>query len=201
MKTFEGKNLEAALEEASNELGIDKSALSYEIIKEEKRLFSKKVVIEVYETTDIIDYLVDYLERLITSFGIECEIKPSLRDNVIRLEINTDHNAILIGNNGRTLSALNDIVRLAATTKFKRRVRVLLDINKYKSAKYRRIVIDAKKSARQVLKTHEPIELEPMPSDERRAIHNGLAKMKNIKTESTGTGRDRKIVISYVESN
>ena len=199
MKTYEGKTLELALDKAKEDLGLTDETLTYEVLKEEKKLFSKKVVIGVYEIADIIDYLVNYLETIIRLFDIEVEVKPSLKDGIIRLELNTSHNSILIGKNGRTLSALNDLVRLAANVKFKKHVRVLLDINKYKDDKYQKITSQAKQLAKKVLRTKEDIELDPMPSDERRAIHNALASFKNIKTESVGTGHNRKIVISYAK--
>ena len=144
MKTYKGKTLEQVLEEASNDLGIPIEDLSYEVLLEEKRLFSKKVEIEVYETSDIVNYVVDYLNRIISLFVEDPHIKPSLNDDVIRLEIETNHNSILIGKNGRTLAALNELVKIAAMRKFKKRVRILLDINDYKSDKYRKITSHAK---------------------------------------------------------
>lgn len=199
MKTYEGKTLEIALDKAKEDLGLTDDNISYEVLKEEKKLFSKKVTIGVYETPDIIDYLVNYLETVINLFDIEVEVKPSLKDGIIRLELNTSHNSILIGKNGRTLSALNDLVRLAANVKFKKHIRVLLDINKYKDEKYQKITSQAKQLAKKVLRTKQDIELDPMPSDERRAIHNALSSFKNIKTESIGSGHNRKIVISYAK--
>ena len=38
-----------------------------------------------------------------------------------------------------------------------------------------------------------------MPADERRAIHNALAGMPHIKTESEGFGKDRQLHIKYVD--
>lgn len=199
MKTYKGKTLEQVLEEASNDLGIPIEDLCYEVLLEEKRLFSKKVEIEVYETSDIVNYVVDYLNRIISLFVEDPHIKPSLNDDVIRLEIETNHNSILIGKNGRTLAALNELVKIAAMRKFKKRVRILLDINDYKSDKYRKITSHAKRLARNVIKTKKPVTLDPMTADERRAVHNALGRIKGIKTESTGTGYNRRITISVDE--
>jgi spoIIIJ-associated protein len=38
-----------------------------------------------------------------------------------------------------------------------------------------------------------------MSSDERKVVHQYLSEFPNIKTESEGMGRDRHIVIKYVE--
>jgi predicted RNA-binding protein Jag len=38
-----------------------------------------------------------------------------------------------------------------------------------------------------------------MPADERRAIHNALNNMANVRTESIGEGAQRQVQIIYVE--
>ena len=59
--------------------------------------------------------------------------------------------------------------------------------------------IIAKRIAKEVQQTHIKVDLDPMPSDERRIIHNTLSRYNNIKTESEGSGNKRHISISYVE--
>ena len=39
--------------------------------------------------------------------------------------------------------------------------------------------------------------LDPMPADERKAIHNALANMEDITTQSTGEGATRRLQILY----
>ena len=51
--------------------------------------------------------------------------------------------------------------------------------------------------AKEVLKTHIDVKLDPMTPDERKKIHNALSTWKNIKTESVGDGKLRAIVIKY----
>jgi spoIIIJ-associated protein len=104
----------------------------------------------------------------------------------------------LIGKNGVTLQALNELVRLATSSKFKKRFRILLDINDYKEAKYDKVVSIAKRLAKDVIRTKQDITLDPMPADERRMVHNALTGMPNIKTESVGEGAHRAICIRYI---
>ncbi|MFP9170465.1 R3H domain-containing nucleic acid-binding protein, partial [Enterococcus faecalis] len=55
------------------------------------------------------------------------------------------------------------------------------------------------KLADQVLKTKKSIQLEPMPSSERKIIHDTLSGYANhqIKTYSMGEGENRHLVISH----
>ena len=39
-----------------------------------------------------------------------------------------------------------------------------------------------------------------MTPDERKKVHNALSSWKNIKTESIGDGKERRIVVKYVEN-
>ncbi len=200
MKSYTAKTIEEAVKLASEELGINEDDLVFKVLEEKKGILSKKAVIEVYELTDVIEFAEKYVKDVVESLGIGgVTTKTSLEDDIIRIEVNSDHNPILIGKNGVTLQALNEITRLAVSGKFRRRYRVLLDIGDYKDAKYSRVASIARRTAKEVQKTKVDVTLDPMPSDERRVVHNVLSNFSNIKTESSGEGHRRAVTIKYVE--
>ena len=200
MKSYTAKTIEEAVKLASEELGIPEDDLVFKVTEEKKGLLSKKAVIEVFELTDVIEFAESYIKDVIESLGVSgVTTKASLEDDIIHIEIDSDHNPILIGKNGVTLQALNEIVRLAVSGKFRRRFRVLLDIGDYKNAKYSRVASIARRTAKEVQKTKVDVTLDPMPSDERRIVHNVLTNFSNIKTESSGEGHRRAVTIKYVE--
>ena len=198
MKTYTTKTLEDALTQAEKELNIPAKDLSYKIVEEKTGLFSRKLVVEVYEVADAIAFAEAYLVKTVSQFGIEVKTKTELKDDIINITLDTSRNPILIGKNGVTLQALNELVRLATSSKFKKRFRILLDINDYKEAKYDKVISIAKRLARDVVRTQQDITLDPMPADERRMVHNALTGMPNIKTESVGEGPHRAICIRYI---
>lgn len=200
MKTYTAKTVEDAVKLASEELGIEENDVIFTISEEKKGLLSKKATIVVYELTDAIEFAETYVKNVIESLGIgDVKVKTSLEDDIIRLTIDTDHNPVLIGKNGVTLQALNEIVRLAVSGKFRRRFRILLDIGDYKNNKYSRVASVARRTAKEVQKTHVDVVLDPMPSDERRIVHNVLSNFSHITTESSGEGHRRAVTIKYVE--
>lgn len=202
MKTITAKTLELAIDQASEELGVVKEELLYEVLEEKKGLFSKKVVVAFYDTADVIEFAQKYISNIIhEGLGLDVSLKAFYRNGLIKILIETDHNSLLIGRNGQTLQALNELVKLAISSKFKRKFRILLDIGDYKDKKYNRVIAVAKRAASQVLKTHLDIKLEAMTPDERKKVHTALASWKNIKTESVGDGKDRAIVVKYVGTN
>lgn len=198
MKKYQAKTIDEALEMAAQESGILPSDVNFAVQEEKKGLF-KKVTIEVYELSDAIEFAEEYLKNVTAALGIQSETTTVLKDDIIHISLNSDHNPILIGKNGKTLQALNELARLAVSSKFKKRFRILLDINDYKDGKYSRVAFAARKAAKEVQKTKMDATLEPMPADERRVVHNALANFSHIKTESAGEGHHRAVVIKYVD--
>ena len=200
MKEYSAKTVDEAVKLAASELGVDEIDLVYEVVEEKRTLFSKKAVINVYELADVVAFAQEYLKDVIESLGITgVGTTAYMQDDIIRIEIETDHNPVLIGKNGNTLRSLNDITRLAVAGKFKKRYRILLDIGDYKDGKYSRVASIARRTAKQVQKTKISVTLDPMPSDERRVVHNVLGKFSHIQTESFGEGHRRAVTIKYVD--
>ncbi|MCQ2799312.1 MAG: Jag N-terminal domain-containing protein [Bacilli bacterium] len=201
MKHFTSKTVEDAIEAASKAVGIPAEQLIYKVIEEKKGLFGigREATIEIYDIDDAAAFAEEYIKTALGGMGVEAETTSTIDEGIIHLNINSERNPILIGKNGRTLQALNELTRLAVSNKFHHRYRILLDVGGYKEDKYDRLEWIAKKTAREVLKTKVDVKLDPMTADERRVVHNTLNGMAHIKTESSGEGRDRAITIKYVD--
>ena len=199
MKKYEAKTVDAAIDLACQDLMMERESLMYEVVYEKKSLFIKKAEICVFDLSDVVEYAQSYIKSSIATFGIDVETKATITDDIIRLSITSEHNSIIIGKNGKTLQAINELTKLAVSAKFKRRFRILLDVGEYKNDKYHKLAHMARRIARDVQKTKSTATLDPMPADERRVIHNALSRMHNIKTESVGEGKKRQITIKYVE--
>ena len=201
MKYFSGKTVEDALQKASEELNSPVENINYEVIEETKSLLGlkRKVQISAYTDAMVIDFVQNYITDIIEGMGLEVSLSTKYEDGFIRIKISTNHNSILIGKNGRTLQALNQVVRCATNFTYKKRVRILLDINDYKEEKYVKLASMAKREAIKVSKTKITAVLDPMTADERRIIHNAIANFKNIRTVSEGEGKNRHITIVYEE--
>ena len=199
MKSYTGKTVEDALKAASEDTNTPVDELIYVITDKTKGIFNKKMVVDVYDLSDVIRFAEDYVLGVTDNLGIESTVNTKLDDEIIRITIDSTHNPILIGKNGKTLQALNELTKLAVSNRFHKRFRVLLDVNGYKDSKYDRLARIARKCAHEVQKTKTTYTFDPMPADERRAIHNACSGMNNIRTESTGDGTHRQVQIIYVE--
>ena len=199
MKQYTAKSLEKALEQASEELGIPSGKIEYTLIEEKKGLFSKSVTIEVSFVEDALEYAKNYLKNSIESLGVPCEIDGYVDGDILHITINSERNPILIGTSGKTLQALNELVRLAVSAHFKHRHRILLDVGGYKEERYEKVARLAHREARSVQRTKTSAKLNPMTPDERRIVHTTLKGMAHIATESEGDGNNRAVVIKYID--
>ena len=195
MNLYSGKNLEEALDHAADGENVDIEYLQYRIVSQSEELCE----IEAYFVADVIDYVKGYLNTVLSNMGLNPELTGKHEKEVININIKTDRDGVLIGKGGRTLQALNELVRVAIHHRFGKHYKILLDIGDYKEEKYEKLIQMARRYAKEVQTTKTTITLNPMPSDERRIIHGALAGYHNIKTESQGQGKDRKLSIYYVE--
>lgn len=116
----------------------------------------------------------------------------------IVFQIQTQESAKLIGSRGDSVRALNHIVKKAFENK-EERLHFVIDVNGYRMKKITDLKETAKLLAERARSLKYNVEMNPMSGYERMIVHSALADEPNIKTESHGEGRDRRVVISYVE--
>ena len=198
-RRFTAKTVQDAVNLACQELNVTVDELNYEVISETKTFFTKRAEIECYTIAMVQEYLEGYVRRFISEMGFEVETVSYLQDGRIYCNINTSNNSILIGKAGVILRAINFIVKNAVSTTYKKRIELSVDINGYKEERYKKVASMARKLGKQVLRTKADIKLDPMPADERKVMHQELAKLDHVKTQSYGEGKNRHMVISYIE--
>jgi spoIIIJ-associated protein len=103
--------------------------------------------------------------------------------------------AMLIGRRGENLSQMQYMVNLLTNKRSDEWVRVILDVEGYRSQREESLIGLAERVARQVARNKRPISLEPMPPNERRIVHMTLKEMSDIRTESSGEGDMRRVTI------
>ena len=102
---------------------------------------------------------------------------------------------LLEGVKGKTLDALQTLVRNLLQTFTKESLVVNVDVGSYRENRKHQLEVLATKTAKEVAKTKVPVKLKPMSSYERRVIHNKLTEWRDVYTESEGEGTNRAIVI------
>ncbi len=137
-------------------------------------------------------FLVDLLVNFDPAYSVDVR---ETADDEVGAEIHGGDAGRLIGKNGRTLAALEQIVNAVINRREDSAVRVNVDVGGYKRRRDDRLRQQAHRGADRVRKEGEPVELEPMSAAERRVVHMALAPEPDVLTESTGEGRERRVVI------
>ena len=178
-------------------------AVSYFRLSEEKIFLN---ILEENEDGYKVEALVDinlalegkkYLEAILQAMGIEyqLEVRSLNNEKEIFYNIHTNENPLLIGVKGKTLDALQTLVRNLLQTYTKEMLVVNVDVGGYRDNRKHQLEVLATKIAKEVAKTKVPAKLKPMSSYERRIIHNKLSEWRDVFTESEGEGSDRCLVI------
>ena len=197
--TYEGKTYDEVKEKALSELKVNEEDLII-INKEEKSSLLKKTAkIEVTTINDVQNYIKETISEILKLMGIETNFEVRRRDKTISIKLFSNNNAILIGKNGRTIGALQTIIRQIVSNQINEKLSILLDVENYKEKKEKNIEYLAKKTAREVAKTKVEVTMDSMNSYERRIVHSVLANDKYVYTESIGEEPNRCVVIKLKE--
>lgn len=153
------------------------------------------------DTTKIKSIIEQMLKNMKISYD-SIDIAENQHTHSPKFMIKTAESALLIGVKGANLLAFNHIIkRMAsrgkedddASNKF------FIDINNYQEKLEDELKNKAKIMCDRARSFKVDIELEPMSSYERMVVHSCLQGLPDIKTESKGEGRERRVVIKYIE--
>ena len=196
---YNGKTKEEAIEQAAKELKISENNMIINVLEEKNSIIKKNVKIEVIDYNDLIDEIKENVNEIIKLMGLTANLEIRRREENITIKIFSDHNALLIGKNGKTLEAIQTIIRQIINNKINHYVSIVLDVENYKDKKIHNIEYLAKKVAKEVARTKFETKLDSMNSYERRIVHSVLADNKYVYTESIGEEPNRCVVIKPKE--
>ena len=198
--TYTGKNIDELKANAYQELNLEENECLIKVTEEKGSLFKgQSYTLDVYKIADVATEIKNYLNELLTKMGLETTFETKIRGEQITIKMFSNQNNILIGRNGQTLKALQQIIRQHIFNMICVYPYILLDVENYKEKCENHLEKLAKQIAREVTKTKQPVIMDNMNSYERRIVHNTLANFKNITTVSEGEEPNRHIVVKIKE--
>jgi len=203
----EGKTVSEATISACEDLGIPRSELDVEVLKEgskgvlgigvknarvritvkdeslsEKGLQSKKVLEEI-------------LSYLVPAYAVGIRENP----DKIKLDIrNTNDKGLLIGKKGEMIKAMEYIVGKVAARRCDdgREKRVSIDVDGYKRKREDTISRVVRDTAKKVRKTRKPVSLNSMSASERRIAYITLKRESGVSYETKIDRNEKRIIIT-----
>jgi spoIIIJ-associated protein len=143
-----------------------------------------------------LDFAKEYLEDLLSFFGLNVKVEGVVEENTIELNVpTTDVNGFLIGHAGENLRSIQYLTNMALKNAGFDEAIAVVDIAGYKRQKQDKLAEEIKKIAESVLKTEQEHVLEPMSAYERRVVHKTISDIVELESISTGEGRDRRVTI------
>lgn len=137
-------------------------------------------------------FLVNLLLNVDPSYAVEVEPVDA---EEVRVEVYGGDPGKIIGRAGRTLAALEYITNAVINRDEESHVRVSIDVGGYKRRRDERLRGEALKAAARVRKTGHAVELDAMSAAERRVVHMALADEPDVMSESSGEGKNRRVVV------
>jgi spoIIIJ-associated protein len=140
----------------------------------------------------------DYLEELLDLLDFDGDIDLDVEGNraVVSIDGSEDLNK-LVGRGGEVLDALQELTRLAVHQRTGVRSRLMLDIASWRRRRREELAALGDKVARRVLAGGEREELAPMTPFERKIVHDAVAAVPGVHSESEGVEPSRRVVILH----
>jgi spoIIIJ-associated protein len=138
----------------------------------------------------------DYLEELLDLLDFDGDIDLDVEGSRAIVSIDgSDDLSKLVGRKGEVLDALQELTRLAVHQKTGMRSRLMLDIASWRRRRRDELAALGDKVARRVLESGEREELSPMTPFERKIVHDAVAEVTGVHSESEGVEPSRRVVV------
>jgi spoIIIJ-associated protein len=144
------------------------------------------------------DAIADFVEELLERMGIDAIAEPTTHRGHVYVDIvdgPEDDMALLIGRQGQTLDAIQELARTAVGRRLDDRIRVLVDVGDYRKRQEDRLVEHAREVAERVRSSGSEEHLAPMNAYERKLVHDVVAEFDDLESISEGADPDRFVVV------
>jgi spoIIIJ-associated protein len=137
----------------------------------------------------------DYLERLLDILDVDGDIDLDVEGDRASVAIVGGNLTTLIGPDGATLEALQELTRLAVAQDTGVRSRLMLDIGGYRAKRRSDLTALAGEAARRVAQSRQPERMSAMNPFERKVVHDVIAAVSGVHSESEGEEPNRRVVV------
>ena len=137
----------------------------------------------------------DYLERLLDILDVDGDIDLDVEGDRASVAVVGGQLKTLIGPDGATLEALQELTRLAVAQSTGVRSRLMLDIGGFRAKRRADLTNLASAAAERVAQSRQLERLAPMNPFERKVVHDVIAAAAGVHSESEGEEPNRRVVV------
>ncbi len=137
----------------------------------------------------------ELLVHVTAAIGVRCRIELVEDGSSLTATCFGDELGLLIGRHGQTIDAVQVLAAMIAGRGEEERKEVVVDAAGYRDRRRRTLEALALRSAEEVLRTGERVELEAMSAAERKVVHTCLQEHAGVATASAGEEPSRYVVV------
>jgi spoIIIJ-associated protein len=138
-----------------------------------------------------------FTRSLLDAMGMSGTVSARVDDDTVLIAVDGEGLGLLVGPRGSTLQAIEELVRAAVQHGLSgRSARLRVDVGGYRERRREALADFARQVAEEVRDTGVERSLEPMPSPDRKVVHDTVADIDGVETSSEGEEPRRRVVIS-----
>ena len=212
-------SVEEALEAALQELGITEQEAEVEVVQEPKGgvlgIGSKEATVRVRpkraasptslseeDLEEQAEVAAEFIEELLEKMDLDADVETNFEEDHNRMYVeiwapegDEEEMGILIGHHGQVLESLQELTRIVVSQSTGERCMVIVDVEDYQKRRRSRLVSKARDASKRVQRSGKPERMEPMNPYDRKIVHDAVADIKGLESESEGDEPDRRVVI------
>ena len=140
--------------------------------------------------------LQELLEEIADALGVEVEVEVEEREGVLSGVVRGEEVGLFICRHGQTIDAVQHLAQRIVFPDGPGGPRIEIDADGYRERRAELLRNDADEAAEEAVRTRRPIVFDPLPSWERRIVHEHLRDNAEVQTHSEGDEPDRYVVVS-----
>ena len=139
---------------------------------------------------------VTFMDGLVDAFGATGSSELHVDGTELEVHVQGEELGLLVGPGGRTLNAIQDLVRVSAQRRLgDHETRLRIDVAGYRARRNEALGRFAADVAASVRESGSARALEPMTSADRKVIHDALNELEGVSSRSEGDDPNRRIVV------
>lgn len=144
----------------------------------------------------------DLVERIASALGVSARVTVTEEDDAVRVSVAASDVGVLIGRDGRTIDAMQQIVSsIVYRAQGDDGKAIEVDAGGYRERRRARLETTARQAAERARTSGSEVRLEPMSSLERRIVHLALEGDADVETRSEGEDPDRFVIVVPTRSS
>jgi spoIIIJ-associated protein len=145
--------------------------------------------------------LQELLEEIVDALGLDVQVEVDEGDGILSGRVQGADVGLFIGRHGQTIDAVQHLAQRIVFPDGPGDARIVIDADGYRARRAELLREDADDAAEEAVRSARAVEFDPLPSWERRIVHEYLRDRLDVQTYSEGEEPERYVVVAPAEES